>query len=1261
MDAIKSSIQSLENASTTRKGKTQDVEDAISHLSSTVRLLELSSPSANTFARLGELLRGRVLPLYRISLLPALEYAAAVFRFIHNNKIAPALQSKEVLKASWENLAASIFSGILDFLDESTNSRQREIVASAVFPLLCPIFFCQTPGSAVEFDGNLSSAVYQLLMTTTELHGQNAGKLRDQDIGSKRLGFTILQTKELLAMESLLELFAVLVPPVKHGRERRTQFINEVFDSSIFSCSDRIVQCLESIASPDWSVTALEIMNTLAESDISFPQPFEAFHLAVNGEQLHGISLFYVDKSKFIANLEKDGQIDTFHLPFSTIRRLSISSSHNGEVQITVRVTEPPVFGDKPITAVGEISVSWTLKQIRMHKFGKVLKSRNLTVQAPTSKKLSKTEEIVLDFSTTNQAPTQNKAQSLSQLWTFGDLPTRSGQLPTSPLVPSLSVNLSCETGLFDDVDPPRPTGRPTTVLLDPSGNFSFEPHAHQKGINGAAAKAHERSTDPHSSDEISQPKSRPNKFNRRIITISDDDEYASPILPKLQQLRENGPVMNASDLPDTKLNFTVEDGLVAPVSPNAEKDPRPKQLSFKPEMPLPPVGSTGCIDQPMRSIAGKVQNLANDDDCVIDATVEKSKKRSAQETEDKSSTLHGVEKRPVKRPRLEPPTRSLIAPTRPYQTKQYGRRGLNTSPELSTPAVDFDEPPRPEALRPVKEASKSRASAMKAKNGKPIPRSKAKRAPKKKAVVQDKDLNKDLNSKDDSGLSHPVKIDPDLTLVNPSDNLLKSSTKDVTVQHRRSARVANTTASNLKKSEVAKALIKKPRKAPWEDSTFMDNGKLSSDHANELSDPVEDPIKTSDPATSTESEMPRVQPVFLDDNYDLYTGTFSEYFEPTKTGTSSPGHVPLAPTSKSIMIDLTHDNSPKQRLQLERTSMGSRRSLRGTTESFLRHEDEQADVPVNPLGTFHTKKTKSSTPFSPKPAIQQGTSPSIAPPKAVEDSRLPFLRFRDDINKEVLTEKLKSSANLPPKPRFQQMISPLPISDVKVTKSPLPPYRGNENMSTNRIERLTPPPHPDVEDDQLKPMPSASFAPHLNSSNHRWDKPEARARNPEAPSGKHSRGQENRGPNLRQQHQRPKKVTVQLEPEEQPMDRVVDIINQINEAIIHKVERRFDGVTEELHAGQRIILEGTANVLQEMCTTSSRHFNDMVKLDQEYRTHCTKISNGLHDYRKSAEQLSQCFKGIIDDHNHRSLAKRLPTTLFPKIPSIILNPKIRL
>ena len=149
----------------------------------------------DTFKRLSELLRQRLLPVYQVSLTRALEYSVTVLEFIQVDKLIPALNAKdEPLKQLWEQLLTSLISGVLVSLNSghqssfSTDSRRRTIsikvqivcyhmnssiylfkstilvqsresIASVFYPVLSRIYFSPSAMFLSEVNGGLLSAV----------------------------------------------------------------------------------------------------------------------------------------------------------------------------------------------------------------------------------------------------------------------------------------------------------------------------------------------------------------------------------------------------------------------------------------------------------------------------------------------------------------------------------------------------------------------------------------------------------------------------------------------------------------------------------------------------------------------------------------------------------------------------------------------------------------------------------------------------------------------------------------------------------------------------------------------------------------------------------------------------------------------------------------------------------------------------------------------------------------------------------------------
>ncbi|KAF8874635.1 hypothetical protein CPB84DRAFT_1853541 [Gymnopilus junonius] len=1123
MDAIKSAIKLLENTSTVTSGEHQDAVTAIAHLRSAIKLYDLQILSSSALRELSDLLRQSLSPLYRDAFRSALEYAAAVFHFIYQNRILPYSGSKEQVQ-KWENVLISLFSGILDFLEEfsiekqSSNSAYGKTAASTFSPELCEVFFRPLSGHGVDFDGDLSSVVYQLLRMTVELHSPNATRLRE-DIGGKRLGISISRTK---AMESLLELFAVLVPSAQGGRTKRRNFITAVFDSSIFSCSDQIIKCLESLTSSDWTITGSAIVNALAESDISFPQPFDICNLAVNNELLHQASSFHVDKSQFIANLEKDGQIETFHVPFSTVRKIHNCPLDNdeAEVHILIEITRPAILGDKPIevASMEDMTVSLNLKKSLLKRFEKALKGRSLVTPfgvnfaTIVTRKQSKAEGIKLDFLSRERSSgmvKHEKLQSISQLWTNDAVPT--GNEPSDPLAtsPLILRSASSQIGHLPLI--------PTKQGVNPTRD------------NGGSWVDASKGFDQPSDDENPQPKSKYAKSTRKVIICSDDE-----------------------DSPDKQISSHFEDV-------EAVKVKRMLLLHNTNRS-----GSVKFADVLLGGLHAEGENVNHKQSFVDLFLVKESKKRSAS-IDDSGADAHNVKR--LRRDVLD--ISPIAAATHVKQMKRYTRKG-----RTSSPTIDFDELPQSE-----------------------VSKSLAKRVAIKGSHIQTKQRH-----------------DPDITLVDTKDKPVQSLTTnrpEDAKERRRSARVA---------MPEKLTTVKRAQKAPWEKKEFLET-KASKpvavypDSNEEILTKSEDtPIKTSEDLSHGNTVVGK--------NSETYT----DFVVPLKSAPSSSDYPPVNPDTNVITIDLTQDESPtappisrKASMVLGKSIMplSSRDEGKPPSDSKLSRPTD-VKPKVEKVTSFQFETDAIKNPYSlprGKPKAAKVGPTSFSPPIKEGEIEKFNVKYADRVLRNASETWCKAES-------FIQ-------SNRDALRSPL----------SNRESKL---------------KSSAGFVlPDFDDlSQHTEKKEQTREQGILAAHIYFRSGAY--GQQRQQEYEQKSRIFGSGTMPEVPLQKIV-------KAVIEKVYRRFDDVTEELHTGQRAILEATAGIAKEMCNTSASHFNDMIDLEADYISQREKITRGLHNYLKSTDQVSVCFKDIINQHNNRSLSRKFPAKLFDKVPAIIKDPTIKL
>ncbi|KAF9483814.1 hypothetical protein BDN70DRAFT_265506 [Pholiota conissans] len=713
MEAIRQAICRLESIpATLRKGR--GVEDAIIQLSSTVKLLELPVASANTFTRLAENLRGRLQPLYRISLPLTLNFAVAVLQFIHCSKLVSTISGRNSPNP-WENLLISLFSGLLvgfylciifrtlphskDLMDESSNKKYCENIAYALYPAICPLYFVSQSGSSLSFHGELLSMAYQTLTATVSSHPRNTATLREHYIDRKTLGVTILRTKDFLALESLLDLFGSLIPSSKGGKAKRSKFVEDVFDTSIFkNAGTRIHKLLEDISCSDWSVSSERIISVLAESDVSFPQPFEASALMLNDSSMNSFSPFYIDQNQFVINIDKDGSIETLAVPYSITKNIVVSTSTTAElVEVVVQLTQSPTLGNQPLflpSSEGP-TISWDVKKLSLINFDKALKSRHLNIEKSNSTKLSKVKPIELGFHSNYQDSlilSKKRLEQLSQSWAF---PVSSQDargveiIETSPLMPQTAEVITSEQRALVS----RTTEPPTSAALNPNGGNL--PHS-RMDFPRIPITSYPTTPRPHYEDTLQW--------------ISDDEDADVQFLPqkyKKRQLIES----------DNDTSEVDEDKSKKIITPNITPEFLSKQQSFSSVTIPAKILSEKVSIKTTKSLTSDVN--VTSDSINMDVT-EDSPQRSKHELQEASSPLSA----------------------RPYKRAKYGRKECKISPSsLSSSRIDFEEIPKLNNKMKVelKSPMKPKASRM---NQKVKPQIKPRAASAKKRAVKIQQVN---------------------------------------------------------------------------------------------------------------------------------------------------------------------------------------------------------------------------------------------------------------------------------------------------------------------------------------------------------------------------------------------------------------------------------------------------------------------------------------------------------------------------------------
>ncbi|KAG0705163.1 hypothetical protein DFH29DRAFT_302869 [Suillus ampliporus] len=359
MTELERAVEALK-AAVKHNGIDKRVGDVVSQFTSYLVLLKSSSPSSQSISKLRSILRRPLLPLYAAVPGPALQLSSAVLRKVIDEKLRNALNARDSqLSASWNEVAVALLSGVLDFIEKTSDDMSKETAASAFYPTICTLFFYQD--ASLTLLPRTQTTAYSLLHDTLANHPGNQRRLRDHAVlGGLLIGIAISQSKDYLVIEALLNIVGWLIPPThktEQGKVKRTEFINDLFGSEThFSCSHELVGILQYISSSRWEDTSMKVMDVLARSDITFPQPFALDEVDVCGKtypQPTAFDRLHLDRDCFLANIiEQDDVCESLKISYGHIRSVTIDiskASPPNKAIVHVDLTGPPVMGEAPL------------------------------------------------------------------------------------------------------------------------------------------------------------------------------------------------------------------------------------------------------------------------------------------------------------------------------------------------------------------------------------------------------------------------------------------------------------------------------------------------------------------------------------------------------------------------------------------------------------------------------------------------------------------------------------------------------------------------------------------------------------------------------------------------------------------------------------------------------------------------------------------------------------------------------------------------
>ncbi|KAH0830515.1 hypothetical protein J3R83DRAFT_1966 [Lanmaoa asiatica] len=372
-----------------KKGVENHVQDAFNHIASCLVLLNSSSPSVQMIRKLCTVLRQPLLPLYNACLEPALQLSSIVLSTVLGKLCDAHNVEDEKLRAAWDATAEVILSGILEPGHIEADGAAWEVL----YRIICEFFFPDSGRGLPVSSLPLCLSAYN---TLTEAAARQI-TIRNALCQSTVLGglcwcsWPFIQ--DYLLLEALLMLFARLLPPIHNtsqGKSRRVKFVKEVLGSQkLFKCSAELLDIMQKTSGTQWDDVAAQMLDALARSDITYPQPFSIDEIDVCGRvfpQPLATDRLIMDKQAFLANIvvENDDICESLQVPYSHIRTITLDNSEQnvlkGKVLIMVHLTSPPLVANVEMKPPGgsHLHAKFMLQGDTVSRFMEALRRRGV-------------------------------------------------------------------------------------------------------------------------------------------------------------------------------------------------------------------------------------------------------------------------------------------------------------------------------------------------------------------------------------------------------------------------------------------------------------------------------------------------------------------------------------------------------------------------------------------------------------------------------------------------------------------------------------------------------------------------------------------------------------------------------------------------------------------------------------------------------------------------------------------------------------------
>ncbi|KAL5533039.1 hypothetical protein ACEPAF_4815 [Sanghuangporus sanghuang] len=1202
---VQTVLQALRKVAVKGKKKKSLLND-IDNVASSVVLLNSSSPSGLVFDKLASVFRLPLVSLYSAYTVHTLNAASFILNLVLNNIRSCFMDggNPDIERQSgWERVANSLLSGVIDFLEDSNNDKIKTSIAKALYDPLCSFFFSKDESSKFNIGTTLRCTAYMLLSDSATLHHDNQNKLRDQKLlGARSLGLTISKTRDFAVLETLLNLFAILLPS-SSAPPKRSSYVQDVF----FDRGKDVLDLLDGQSAREWDETATKVLDILVSSDITFPQPFDVDEVVV-GEtkypQPEVSDRFYVDRMSFFVNVRRearDGLYEDLQIKYTNIDDIKFTSAGDKSTLVTVKLKTPPKLGDQDIAARdGTFDLLIEILNSDMTRFKEALKHRNLNGILAVSNKprISVSADLELDA----DGPQWDNYDK-SSLEKVKDVETFYGSDPLQ-----------------------TPSGKQHTI--ESSDMFDNLPSKVTKG--SVASKAKTKPSED-SMQQASTPKLKASIFG-------ESDEELSEISGSAQVSRKAKPGQSRKNKPITALEVIV-------LSEN-ESEAEPKRTSRggkgNKKRPQTRAGThdnaaanTNTIytqplteDTPLEGSLSKALPTKNkpgpatkekDADTKVTAnnhaSIGRARRAAASEASKRlADAFHSSEDIGVPEEYAEPCQIINVYKSRDTKStsSEPGSHGKRSASPFTTVA--------PRSSSPTSRVSKMRAKNAAAKN-KSV-KSGQKRTS-DKALADDEEASSrkkprvDVKDVDDE--KQPENTQSAQKSMNRGQKAIAQGSQRVTFGKRRgSAEDLNETALRGRQSPVhpVRAISpSKPRPKENVDTSKGESRPESTDHTLSVNFPVD---KKLDAKQSTEHTSKRNNgiPALPSLEDVLLKGV------PVKESITA---------QKTNEVDDEDSNDSETNIDFDRVGHLPAAHIADLDE-FDIDEDEQSHVnnlEANYLAEPHTPLSRKSVDETPVHRARPEK-----PPKNALDLDTEFIDLTDENIREVL-KSLRARRS-----RKQHELGNTVRAQASTKGASL--VVGEQEPSSDGIEVPTLREIPSRHKVKFEEKPRYKSAPVESLPVQETEKKlfmgtkERKHRHPESESG--SRVGSTRGGKKGQEEKRKK---------DPGMQEIIKVLDAIQNVIISNIESKSRVVRSDIRvARDRLIHEAVAD-LHEMREESVSHYNNLLALENEYANINRKLNTGFESLENVNTEICKFVRQNLSAHDRGSLPKKMARSLF--------------